>query len=49
MPVNPRTPTAQALDSGGDLMGGEVAVELGGGGTSTANSPVEGVPSSEVV
>jgi hypothetical protein len=42
MPVIPSTPTAQALDSGGDLVGGKVAntIELGAGGTSTTYSCV---------
>jgi hypothetical protein len=51
MPVIPSTPTAQALDLGGDLVGGKVAntVELSAGGSSTTYSSVEGVPSSAVV
>jgi len=41
--VIPSTPTALALDSGGDLVGGKVAntVELGAGGTSTTYSSVD--------
>jgi hypothetical protein len=43
MPVIPSTPTAQGLDSGGDLVGGKVAntVELGAGGTFTTYSSVD--------
>jgi hypothetical protein len=43
MPVIPSTPTAQGLDSGGDLVGGKVAntVELAAGGTSTTYSSVD--------
>jgi hypothetical protein len=41
--VVPSTPTAQALDAGGDLVGGKVAntVELGAGGSSTTYSCVD--------
>ena len=40
MPVIPSTPTAQELDSGGDLVGGKVAntVELGAGEISTGTT-----------
>src|SRR6266566_4208586 len=43
IPVIPSTPTAQALDPGGDSVGGKVAntVELGAGGTCTTYSSVD--------
>jgi hypothetical protein len=51
MPAILSTPTAQALDLGGDLVGGKVTntVELSAGRTSTMHSSVGGVPSSAVV
>jgi hypothetical protein len=43
MPVITSAPTAQVLDSGGELVGGKVAntVELGAGVTSTTYSSVD--------